>query len=268
VAHQEKLKELERDVFNNPLCLFWCEPMTSEEFEAYKARLEASSDLDSVPQRIFFAAAYARLGALTKRWPPGFAMHGIHLHGTTDFDFHSAAPDGEFHWHSGTGRSGMRLFLDAANNDVVEQAPPLDREATERWLQGAKKGDLWFDAASGRLIAVRGARLTTLAETEWYAVDRISLNELRKRLTDAPRDAFALDALANHDKWTAKEMDAAIAALPTLVLETAEGEIVVLRVEAFNAHGVMLWGRPRPLPPYPPLHPGDQVKPSGDELAK
>jgi hypothetical protein len=251
---ESPLKQLESEVFGNVLNPFFDEPMSEEEFAAFKKRVESDSDLDSAPARIFRAAVAVGAATLKKQWPPGFPAQGVHMHGTQDFDFRGTRDD--MRWMSGPAPDGRRLFFDAASNNFIEPPAGLDEKGTEAWLLETKKGDLWFDAKTRRLIAVRGAKLTTLPETDWYAIDRISMATLQKRLAEAPRESYSLAELPG-DKPDRLAVEKIVRALPTLVLETAEGKIVLLRVERYDGESALLLGRARPLAPYLPFHAGD-----------
>jgi hypothetical protein len=263
-----QVKQLESEVIGNPLSPFFGTPMSAEEFEAFKTRVEGDQVPESAPNRIFAAAAYTRIAALEKRWPPGFPVRGIHVHGTQDFDFRGTSGR-DFRWHSGPSPEGRHLFFDAANNDSLEQPAGLDEKGTEAWLLENKKGDLWFDQATRRLIAVRGAKLTALAETHWYAIDRIPAAELRERLVESPIDGYTLAELpgaGSPDPSAVEKVLRALAekglrTLPTLVLETAEGKIVLLRIELYDGDAVMLRCRARPLPANPPFPTADNESP-------
>ncbi|HEY1785306.1 MAG TPA: hypothetical protein VGG30_07135, partial [Pirellulales bacterium] len=262
----EPIKQLDSEVFGNPLSPFFADPMSAEEFEAFKNRVTSDLDLLSAPRRIFAAAVYARAAALKKLWPPGFDVHGVHVHGTQDFDFRGTS-GGDVRWRSGPAPEGKLLLFDAASNDSVEQPAGLDEKASDAWLLENKKGDLRFDPATRRLIAVRGARLGVLAETNWYAIDRLSLADLRGRLAESPLDSYTLAELpgagspnpSTVEKVLRTLAEKSLRGLPTLVLETAEGKIVLLRIEQYDGGSVLLRCRARPLPPYPPFHPGDDA---------
>ena len=54
----EQNKQLESEVFSNPLSPFFSEPMSAEEFEAFKTRVESDKDPVAAPKRIFAAGVY------------------------------------------------------------------------------------------------------------------------------------------------------------------------------------------------------------------
>ena len=237
--------------------------MSAEEFEAFKKRVESDTDLASAPARIFRAAVAARTPTLKKRWPPGFPVHGVHMHGTRDFDFRGTR--GDVSWKSASPSEDTRLFFDAANNDAVEQPARWTTRRPSAGCGRTKKGTCGSTRQARRLTAVRGAKLATLAETDWYAIDRISPATLRERLAESPVESFTLPELpgaGSPDPWAVENVLRALAelglrGLPTLVLETAEGKIVLLRVERYDGDSVQLLCRTRPLAPYPPFHTGD-----------
>ena len=187
-------KRLDREVFNNPLSPFFDDPMSDEEFEAFRKHVMSDNTPQFPRSQIFFGAVYARSAGLKRRWPPGFATRGVHMHGSQDFDFGGPTDEGEVRWRTDPQAGSRPSLFDVATSNAIAAPARLDKQATEAWLREAKQGDLEFDPATGRLIAVRGARLTTLAETEWYASDRVPLAELRKRLAAAPLESFTLPA--------------------------------------------------------------------------
>ena len=61
---------------------------------------------------------------------------------------------------------------------------------------------------------------------------------------------------------------AGLRALPTLVLETADGRVVLIRVERHDGKSAALRARSRPLTPYPPFSVGDDAPaPQSDKPA-
>jgi hypothetical protein len=243
-----QIKRLEGELFDNPLGPFLNDPMSAEEFEAFQKRVERITDFTSAQSDIVSAAASLRAATLEKQRPTALPVDEIETRGTDG--------DGGFRWRSERLPEGRRLFFDAGSQQSIEQPAGLDEKGTEAWLLESKKGDLWFDAKTRRLTAVRGARLATLPETDWYAVDRIPLAALRTRLAESPQESYTLAELPD-GKPDRLAVEKVVQELPTLVLETAEGKVVLLRVERYDGNSALVLWRARPLAPYPPFHAGD-----------
>ena len=161
----------------------------------------------------------------------------------------------------GGEETGSRAYLDISSHQSVYQPKPLDEKSTEAWLAKERRGDIWFDPETKQLIAVRGARLATLNESEWYAIDRIWTSDLRKRVAESPIQSYSLASLPGWDERVPDSTAAhhALQNLPTLVIETAEGNVAPLRVVHYNTTPaqVLVQAHGRPLPPYPPFNAGD-----------
>jgi thiol-disulfide isomerase/thioredoxin/Leucine-rich repeat (LRR) protein len=280
-SHANRLNVLEREVFGNPLSPFFQDPMTPEEFEGFqKLVFNQGGILAQAPTIVFQSALKTRFDAVKKRWPSEFAEHGYSVgNSTQDFDFFRLGTDGFCSLgdaYVSESQPARRVYYDAGKNREVEQPAPLDEAATERWLAEGNQGDVWFDTEAKSLVAVRGARLATLDEADWYAVDRIPMAQLRRRVAESPLDSYALP---NPTFWDETKsivaVNKAVQNLPLLVLETAAGKIVLLRITEYrggrsggssvgrvlpstdNPVRVGLQYRPRPLPPNPPFAAGD-----------
>ncbi len=130
---------------------------------------------------------------------------------------------------------GQPSDYDVATNRAVYPPRSPDAEETQRWLLAEKQGDIGFDAQTRRLVPLRGARLITIDETEWYATDQIPLAELRRRLAAAPLEFYSLAKLPEHVKPEEFHPNATISGVPTLVLQTAEGAVVLFAPHAHRS---------------------------------
>ena len=259
-SYDNRLKLLESEVFGEPLSPFFHEPMSDEEFarftkdmDRFKEHVQVPSPrLAFAPSDIFRTVVGVREQSLLNRWPPGFLLSGLGADGTRGFSFRWAASDtcGPV---GVTG--GKRYYLDVGKPQSVAQDAPLDAEATQKWLAENKKGDVEFDAATGRLLPVRGAKLATVDETEWYKLDRIPMAELQRRVRDTPVDSMSVPHFSEPGS---PEAQRAFRRWPTLVVESAEGKLALVRV--LNSNGgdgtVNLQVRPRPLARSLPLSSG------------
>ena len=156
---------------------------------------------------------------------------------------------------------GRRDYFDVAQHYSVEPPGELDDQAVERWLSKKRLGDFGFDAATSRLFPVRGAKLIALDERDWYLADRIPLADLKKRLADAPLEFYSLaDVPALNAPGGYQAREDAIAKLPILAVESAEGNVMLLRIFSLSPGNVAFQTQHRPLPPNPPFHPGDDAE--------
>ena len=185
--------------------------------------------------------------------PPGFAVNtsgGININGAGFFTFNLLfARDSSDDNYAGDLVDGQPSYYDAATNHAVYPPRLQDAEETQRWLSAQKQGDIGFDVQTRRLVPLRGARLTTIDETEWYATDQIPLAELRRRLAASPLEFYSLSKLPEHVAPEEFHPSATVSGLPTLVLQSAEGAVVLLRLTHIDRRGVHFLTRHRPLPP-------------------
>ena len=269
-SHEGRLLLLESAVFGNPLSPFFHEPMSAEEFEKFKKRFldgqksMSGGNLVSAPAHFFSAAVWVLAESMQKRWPPGFPVdEGLSITNELDFCFqHQLFPRRHFVSQMGDWSTTERVYFDVTGR-VVRQPAPFDEKATQRRLAETKEGCLGFDKTTERLFTIHGARLTTVPETDWYELDRIPLAELRRRVDESPLESYSLAALPAEDvSGNPDPRSQAIAKLPTLVLESLEGEVALLRVSESDHGTAYLFSRPRPLPPYPPFHAGDVEYPA------
>jgi hypothetical protein len=155
--------------------------------------------------------------------------------------------------------AGVRNYFDVSNNQTVQPPPSLDDDSLKKWLAEGKQGDLCFDLEQLRLVPVRGARLATLDKADWRAIDKIPLAKLRTMLSKQPVEFYSVAKLSELQQTNPGAADQLLKELPALVLESAEGKMTLLRIIHLpGGTSVQLQSRPRPLPPYPPFHPGDE----------
>ena len=278
----EQLRILESDLLGNPLIPFFGDAMSPDEFERFKRdvlALKERSGWESDPfvlGGISVAAVRARTESLQRRWPPDCAVvtrqNGVAANGAgAHHSHHNGMHITQCHFYFTFNylfseaineyledRDGGRKYFDVRENRPITPPAGLDKDETDRWLANGKQGDLTWDATTRRLIAVRGARLSTLAETEWYLTSRIPLADLKKRVADAPLEFYSLaDVPTINSPGGYKARENAIAKLPTLVLETAEGKVALLRITDPDPKSIFFTVIRRPLPPNPPFGAGD-----------
>ncbi len=148
-------------------------------------------------------------------------------------------------------------YVDIPTMRFVDGTVPPKLEDHAEWLHKQAKGDLAYDAKADAFIAVRGARLAVLNATSWYAADLVPMPELKRLLLQGvesvPMSTFVKPSTFGDNQIRDLRDDA-----PSLVLQTNEGRIAVIRLFTF---GPVIQSHLRPLPPNPPLHPGDLPPP-------
>ena len=235
--------------------------MSAEEFETFKRQMKTPGldTLANSTRAIFFFAVNVRSKSMLERWP-GFRRPQLGAftaaNTLTDFYFFNFV-DLNFNMHSwvaGPLKNKNRAYFDLAARGPVEQPPPLDAEATERWLSENKKGNIWYDAATRRLLPVHGTRMATLKETELYAVDRVPMAELRRLLREAPVEAIAIPEFSTRPK----PHGPLIRCRPWCWKTPRERSLSRGSTEPTATNSLLLQFCYRPLPANPPFHPADE----------
>lgn len=148
-------------------------------------------------------------------------------------------------------------YVDVPTMTFVDGKVPPKLEDHAEWLHRQAKGDLAYDAKADAFIAVRGARLAVLNATSWAAADSVTMPELKRLLLQSvesvPMSTFVKPSTFGDNRIRDLREDA-----PSLVVQTNEGRIAVIRLFTF---GPVIQSHLRPLPPNPPLHPGDLPPP-------
>ncbi|HTU25577.1 MAG TPA: hypothetical protein VMF30_09280 [Pirellulales bacterium] len=258
-------RRLERNCFFNPLNPFFDEPMSEEDFETFRRHVMSDEAPKNARKQLFLAAVYTRSAELKRRWPPGFAARSMHVYGTYDFDFAPASDEWDVEWRWDHKPDSRHVLLDVADNNTLEPPLGLEEEEIANWLAENKQGDLSFDVQAGEIRARHGARLATLHEFEWQAIDRVPLAALRERLAAAPLESMHLvkyqaaerQPQSWSESWQEFVAEVGMAAQPAVVLETGDGKLVVLRVERNDDQTLLIRGRAWPRRPNPPFHSGD-----------
>ena len=256
-----RLKLLEQEVFQNPLSPFFYDPMSDQEFEDFKDRLVkrqqslGGNRLIHAPSHIFMAAVYARVEDLREKYPPGFPVGGLSIGNTTEFGFRAAIfPKDARYWLPGGSGVESKRYYEADRNITIDLPDKLDFARRSDWL--AKKGvDLHFDAKLGQIIPHGDSKLAVLKQTEWHKIDQISTEEL-KRL--AQLQSFDIGPVRTPNDLV--HIEQKLEMLPTGVLLTKSGKVVLFRVEQLDMDSVYLFFRPRPLVAYRPFHHGSEEK--------
>ncbi|HTU25578.1 MAG TPA: hypothetical protein VMF30_09285, partial [Pirellulales bacterium] len=256
---------LDTEYFENPLNPFFRDPMPVEDFETFRKHVLSDAAPKNARKQLFMAAVYTRSAELKRRWPPGFPARRVHVYGAGDFDFGGASDEWNVEWRWNHKPASEHVLLAVADNKLVEPPAELEEKDLQAWIAQNKQGDLSFDAQTGTLLPLRGARLARLDALEWWAIDRVPLAELHQRLADHPLESVTLpEAFASKSQrptaWERLQgilAEIRLKSQPALVLETAEGKVVVLRVERYDDGMLLVRGRTWPRPPYPPFHAGD-----------
>ena len=235
-------------MFANPLEPFFHEPMSAETFAKFKQQVEGERRISTMAGTIYNAAVFVQLESLKQRWPLGFPDTGGSWSLPRGMLFRYSPQSYFLRWSARPPSDGHFGSFDVTKNVETVQPPASDEKATESWRL-KPKGDIRFDLATRSLVAMPGAKMATLDETHWYALDRIPTADLRRRLAEAPIESYSLAKLPS--SLTAGDLEAQ--GLPTFVVQTIAGGIVLMRIEHYTATDLSLGIRPRPLAAYPPF---------------
>lgn len=258
-THEAQLATLAEEVFNNPLSPFFYTPMTEEEFEAFQRTLldrqgsQSTSRLIHAPAHIFGAAFIARQDAFRRAYPPDFPTGGYSIAGTSSFSFRAPVDPhaATFTLADGTDQQVKRYYV-AELNIVIEgtgraaqRISTADPATSSQLSELVPNADLHYDAASGQLLPLNGARLAIVESPHWYEVDQLSTASLRDRVRKKPTESFGIGPITHPNDHI--QLYEKLGNLPTGILLTKHGELVVFRVRQQDESSCFVQFRPRPL---------------------
>lgn len=268
-THQSVVAQIET-LFDDPLNPFFNEPMSEANFTQFQKQLLERVNRYPADRALIFAAPAVLQVAmdvlrdeLLQKWPirnVGYQRHDLRwsLNVTPQIG-NSVLGLPDLHTHTSD------VYLDVMKMIFVTDEAPQDLAARNAWLQQKQQGDLAFDAKSDSLVGVRGAKLAVLNANDWYSADQISLTELRDIVEKTGKNAIPLADFVEQDGAPAIGNRRVRTPSPSLAIKTSEGQFAVVRLWSMATDGPLVKSRPRPLPPNPPLHPGD-VAMQPDEL--
>jgi hypothetical protein len=249
--------------FSDPLGLL-DDAMTEKQFENFKRLLgySAENGLRNAVTDIPVRALQARIESRPNTPDPGFDMplpfddKPVSIYGGSGFVLFASndrfqpkgfAIDG---WRGGAARTvydvagGTCLHLPAA---VAGQTP--DAPAVARWIDRQGKGELLYLDGSAALLAVRSARLAILDVGGWIEADRLSDDELRRRIAEQGKTSVPVDSLRpiNGIRPVGEEDPRIFVAV-----ENREKRLAVAALENREFGGLYFGCRARPEKPGPP----------------
>ncbi|MBS0203314.1 MAG: PQQ-binding-like beta-propeller repeat protein [Planctomycetes bacterium] len=143
------------------------------------------------------------------------------------------------------GPQSRRRILDFFKEFVEPPATiPPGRPALEQWAVDTKVGVLAYDAATHGLVTLRGAKLGVLPVTQWHEADRLSDAELFRTVTEQARNSILLT-----DYFGPRPTKPGYGPTPNgplLVVESADGDLGVVQVDAVSRNGITAHLRARP----------------------
>lgn len=258
-THEAQLATLAKEVFNNPLSPFFHTPMSEEEFEAFQRTLHDRQDslgtsrLIHAPAHIFMAAVTVRQEAFRRAYPPDFQTGGLSIGGTSSFSFRASVHPhaATFTLADGTDQQVKRYYV-AELNTVIEgtgratqRVSKPDPTTSTQLSELVPAADLHYDAASGQLRPLNGARLAIVESPHWYEVDQISTASLRDRVGEQPIESFGIGPITHPNDHI--RLDEKLADLPTGILLTKRGKLVLFRIRQQDESSCYIHFRPRPL---------------------
>lgn len=127
--------------------------------------------------------------------------------------------------------------------DLPTTLPP-GLEAVQKWAGENKTGLLAYESARHGLFMLRGAKLGVLPVETWHEADRLTDDELFRIVGEQAKDSILL---ADHYGPRPKERGYGPPPPgPLLVVESASGELGVLRVVSISNNGITAHLRVRP----------------------
>ena len=262
LTHKEELAKLDL-LLGDVLNPFFQEPWSEAEFTRVKAEFARAMGADrsdlrllQASNRLYQAVIDVRRDSLLQHWPVAnrgsqrqnlrWSLNVTPQVGNSSLDL----PDLN-NRRQGTYADVMHMV------HVADEAPAAlgDRDA---WLNTKGQGDLAYDGQSAELVGVRGAKLAILPAATWYEADRAPLRQLHKLVQSTGQSRLPLATFMEPEGDPANGILNVRKSAPSLVVQTAEGKIAVIRFLGM-ADGPVFKSHPRPLPPNLPLHPGDVV---------
>lgn len=250
-----------QQLFDDPLNPFFNWPMDPTEFAKFKDLYAAAMSRDRSELRIQWATT--QLGAALVQLRAGSLRDAVPL-GTAGWtrtgtrwwvETKSSSGNSSLHLHDRRERPGSS-YVDVASMTFVSEAAPAKLEDHPAWLQRLGRGDLAYDESSDAFVAVRGARLAVLKATTWFAADLAPMSDLRRLIEQEGAASVPMSVFVNPSTAGDNQIRDLRENAPSLVVQTQEGRLAVIRLITF---GPVIQSHLRPLPPDPPLAPGDIV---------
>lgn len=265
--HDGRLALLEDAVFSNPLNPFFHSPMPAQRFEQFQSVLHKHQKslgdrrIIHAPAHIFMAGVTVSVEPFRTQFPPDFPVGGLSIGGEQSFGFRASSfPNDASLFLNDRSFQSSRHFYDGERNIVLDLPPGLSDGEAKRWQQQSK-ADLYYDAKQSALIPINGAKLATIDATRWSRIDQMSVPSLAERVRQQSLDRYPLAPAQPLDSPISD--DQKLRSLPTGVLLTSTGRLILFRIQQQYDQSVLILFRPRPLPAYPPFHQGDpDVRPA------
>ncbi len=262
LTHKDELERLEL-LLGDVLNPFFQEPWSEADFTRVKSEFAKAMSADrsdlrllQASNRLYQAVLDVRRDKLLQQWPVAnrgsqrqnlrWSLIVMPQVGNSSLDL----PD------LNSRREG--IYADVMRMVHVAEEAPADLSDRESWLNSKGQGDLAFDAKSAELVGIRGAKLAVLPAASWYEGDQVPLQELQKLLQSTGQSSLPLTTFMEPEGDPANGILKVRKRAPSLVVQTAEGKVAVIRFLGM-ADGPVFKSHPRPLAPNPPLHAGDVV---------
>lgn len=248
--HKEQLDKLE-SLFDDPLNPFFQEPFTDSEFERFQSTFKkrvTSHGSNMVLLQVCPFMMQAAIDVLRDKLMPeniGYARQD------TRFSLNATPPqvgNTSLHiedFHSSTRRRD--LYVDVMRNIFVSAEAPADVALHSVWLQQQGQGDLAFDGRSDSLLGVRGAKLAVLNANDWMSSDQVSLADLRKLIATTGKSNIAFSIFVEYSGDPAHGILRLRANTPSLVIQTQEDKISVIRIRDVAGGSPVIVSRPRSM---------------------
>ncbi|MBC7822233.1 MAG: hypothetical protein IAG10_35560 [Planctomycetaceae bacterium] len=259
IAHKDELAKLDR-LLNDPLNAFLAYSMSEPDFARFQKTFDervknvgAGTSLTYAVSWLTQAAIETQIDSLLREWP--VKNRGWHR-SNTRWSLKVTPRVGNSSLDLMDVSTNVRdVYADVLQNIFVNGDAPVDFDQRDEWLLKQPNGDLCFDAKLDLLMGVRGAKLAVLDAASWYEADRVPLADLRRLIETRGQVSIPLSNFAEP-----KSPEGPYRRLkshhPSLVVRTGSNRISVIRLR--DVDSVIIVSRPRPLPPNPPLHPGDE----------
>ena len=265
LRHQAEIAKLQT-LFDDPLNPFFNEPMPEEDFarfqESYAEKMgrdRSDTRLVAACNRLFQAAYDVLRDKLLQQSPvENFGSQQFNLRWSLIVTRRTG--NSSLHLNNRQGQVAD-IYVDVMRMIFVPGDAQPDQSAHAQWLQEKAQGDLAFDAKSDSLVGVRGAKLALLDARSWFASDQIPLAELRKLIETSGQYSVPLTRFVQAVGDPANGIQEVRKDALSIAIQTKEGRIAVIRIIDVAGSAPIISARPRPLPPNPPLHPGDGVEP-------
>lgn len=261
LTHKDELAKVE-SLFDDALNPFFNAPMSDDDFAQFQAAYQKDTEGNRSETRLIFSAAWLFRAAwavqrdgLLQKYPVeniGSVVHNLRWSLTVTRHAGNVSLD-----VADLQKQNRDIYVDVMKMIFVPGEAPADWDDHATWLLNQGQGDLAFDGNQDALIGVRGAKLAVLNATDWQSADLVPLAELKKLLETSGHEFLSLSTFVEADGDPANGIRRLRAAAPSIAIRTHEGNIAVIRILSMSGETPIIRARPRPLPPNPPLHPGD-----------